>query len=84
MHGFVELNGCKLGTYVAIEAVNKDFLRRTFKNNSGTMYEAYLQNIDQTLDQDNGVSIKQHDRKALVNACNISDPAPRWLPSTRC
>src|SRR4029453_12390047 len=51
-HAFVELNGRKLGTYVAIEAVNKDFLRRTFKNTSGTMYEAYLQDIDQTLDQD--------------------------------
>jgi spore coat protein H len=82
-HAFVELNGRKLGTYVAIEAVNKDFLRRTFKNTSGTMYEAYLQDIDQTLDQDNGVSIRQRDRKALVEACNISDPAERWLSLQR-
>jgi hypothetical protein len=82
-HAFVELNGRKLGTYVAIEAVNKDFLRRTFKNTSGTMYEAYLQDIDQTLDQDNGISIKQRDRKALVEACNISDPAERWLSLQR-
>ena len=82
-HAFVELNGRKLGTYVAIEAVNKDFLRRTFKNSSGTMYEAYLQDIDQTLDQDNGVSIKQRDRKALVDACNISDLALRWITLQR-
>jgi len=82
-HAFVELNGRKLGTYVAIEAVNKDFLRRTFKNTSGTMYEAYLQDIDQSLDQDNGVNIKQRDRKALVEACNISDPAERWLSLQR-
>jgi spore coat protein H len=82
-HAFVELNGRKLGTYVAIEAVNKDFLRRTFKNTSGTMYEAYLQDIDQNLDQDNGVNIKQRDRKALVEACRISDPAERWLSLQR-
>ena len=82
-HAFVELNGRKLGTYVAIEAVNKDFLRRTFKNTSGTMYEAYLQDIDQSLDQDNGVNIKQGDRKALVEACNISDAAERWLSLQR-
>jgi len=82
-HAFVELNGRKLGTYVAIEAVNKDFLRRHFKNTSGTMYEAYLQDIDQSMDQDNGPSIKQRDRKALVEACNISDPAQRWIQLER-
>ena len=82
-HAFVELNGRKLGTYVVIEAINKDFLRRHFKNSSGTMYEAYLQDIDQNLDQDNGVSIKQRDRKALVEACNISDGASRWLTLQR-
>ena len=63
--------------------MNKDFLRRTFKNTSGTMYEAYLQDIDQSLDQDNGVNIKQRDRKALVEACNISDPVERWLSLQR-
>jgi spore coat protein H len=77
-HGFVELNGKDLGLYVIIEAVNKDFLRRHFKNSSGTMYEAYLQDIDQSLDQDNGMDIKQMDRKALVEACLIADPAQRW------
>ena len=82
-HAFVELNGRKLGTYVAIEPVNKDFLRQHFKNTSGTMYEAYLQDIDQTLDQDNGVNIKQRDRKALVEACRISDPQARWTALQR-
>lgn len=77
-HGFVELNGKDLGLYVIIEAVNKDFLRRHFRNSNGTMYEAYLQDIDQNLDQDNGVDIKQVDRKALVEACLIADPAQRW------
>jgi hypothetical protein len=82
-HAFVELNGRKLGAYVAIEAINKDFLRRHFKNTSGTMYEAYLHDIDQNMDQDNGPSIKQRDRKALAEACNISDAASRWLTLQR-
>jgi spore coat protein H len=77
-HGFVQLNGKDLGPYVVIEAVNKDFLRRHFNNTSGTMYEAYLQDIDQNLDQDNGFDIKQIDRKALVEACLIADPLQRW------
>jgi spore coat protein H len=78
-HAFVELNGKNLGTYVLIEPVNKDFLRRHFRNTSGNMYEAYLQDIDQTLDQDNGINIKQSDRKAFVEACGITDPAQRWI-----
>jgi spore coat protein H len=77
-HGFVELNGKDLGPYVIIEAVNKDFLRGHFHNSSGPMYEAYLQDIDQNLDQDNGLDIKQIDRKALAEACLITDPAERW------
>ena len=56
--------------------MNKDFLRRTFKNTSGTMYEAYLQDIDQSLDQDNGVSIKQRDRKALWSRPATSPTRP--------
>jgi spore coat protein H len=77
-HGFVELNGKALGPYVVIEAVNKDFLRHHFNNTSGIMYEAYLQDIDQNLDQDNGLDIKQIDRKALAEACLIADPVQRW------
>jgi spore coat protein H len=77
-HGFVELNGKDLGLYVIIEAVNKDFLRRHFKNANGNLYEAYLQDIDQPLDLDNGIDIKQTDVKALVEACQIPDPAQRW------
>lgn len=77
-HAFVELNGKALGAYVVIEPVNKDFLRCHFKNSSGNMYEAYLQDIDQNLDQDNGVDLKQADRKALVEACTLPDAAQRW------
>jgi len=82
-HGFVQLNGKDLGLYVVIEAINKDFLRRHFKNASGNLYEAYLQDIDQPLDLDNGIDIKQADVKALVEACQITDPAQRWTRLNR-
>lgn len=76
-HAFLKLNGKDLGLYVVIEAVNKDFLRRHFRNASGNMYEAYLQDIDQNLDQDNGLDIKQVDRKALLEACLIPNSVER-------
>ncbi|HEU0009311.1 MAG TPA: CotH kinase family protein [Verrucomicrobiae bacterium] len=75
---FVELNGRKLGLYVLIEAMNKDFLRQYFKNAKGNLYEAYLQDIDQQLDLDGGTDDGQADRKRLLEICNISNPAERW------
>jgi hypothetical protein len=77
-HAFVELNGRKLGLYVLIEAMNKDFLRQYFKNAKGNLYEAYLQDIDQQLDVDGGTDNGQADRKRLLEICNIPNPAERW------
>ena len=77
-HGFVELNGRKLGLYVLIEAMNKDFLRQYFKNAKGNLYEGYLQDIDQQLDLDGGTDNGQIDRKHLLEICNIPNPAERW------
>ena len=77
-HAFVELNGRKLGLYVLIEAMNKDFLRQYFKNAKGNLYEAYLQDIDQQLDLDGGTDNGQADRKRLLEICNLADPAERW------
>lgn len=77
-HAFVELNGRKLGLYVLIEAMNKDFLKQYFKNPKGNLYEAYLQDIDQQLDLDGGTDNGQADRKHLLEICNISNPAERW------
>src|SRR5437667_6370360 len=77
-HAFVELNGRDLGLYVLIEAMNRDFLRQHFRNSRGNLYEGYTQDVDQQLDQDSGKPSDQADRKALVAAARIADPAQRW------
>ncbi len=76
--GRVEVNGRDLGIYVVVEAMNKDFLRRHFRSPEGNLYEGYTQEVDQTLDLDNGPpSPDQADRKALVAAANVADPGER-------
>src|SRR5688572_26889669 len=77
-HAYVELNGRDLGLYVVVEAMNKDFLRQHFKSPKGNLYEAYLHDIDGTMDQDNGEDTQQTDRVALLEATKITDPAKRW------
>lgn len=77
-HAFVEINGRKLGLYVLIEAMNKDFLRQYFKNAKGNLYEAYLQDIDQQLDLDGGVDNGQADRKRLLEVCTLTNLTERW------
>ena len=77
-HAFVEINGRKLGLYVLIEAMNKDFLRQYFKNAKGNLYEAYLQDIDQQLDLDGGSDNGQADRKRLLDVCTLTNLTERW------
>jgi hypothetical protein len=77
-HAFVELNGRKLGLYVLIEAMNKDFLKQYFKNAKGNLYEAYLQDIDQQLDLDGGSDNGQVDRKRLLEVCTLTNLTERW------
>jgi hypothetical protein len=76
-HARVELNGRDLGFYVLAEAMNKTFLRQHFDNPHGNLYEGYARDVDQTLDQDSGVSGDQSDRKALVAVAELP-PAERW------
>ena len=76
-HAYVQLNGRDLGLYVVVEAINKDFLRQHFKSPKGNLYEAYLADIDSNMDQDNGEGTDQADRKALLEATKITDPAKR-------
>ena len=76
-HAYVQLNGRDLGLYVVVEAINKDFLRQHFKSAKGNLYEAYLADIDSNMDLDNGESTDQSDRKALLEAAKIADPAKR-------
>jgi spore coat protein H len=77
-HAYVEVNGRALGLYVAIEAMNKDFLKQYFRNTKGNLYEAYLQDIGDRLDQDGGTDMTQSDLTNLVAVANIKKPIERW------
>src|SRR5262245_57519845 len=77
-HAFVEVNGRALGLYVVIEAMNKEFLRQFFANPKGNLYEAYLQDIDQKLDQDGGTNESQDDLQRLLKVCSLTDRGERW------
>ncbi len=77
-HAFVEINGRPLGLYVVIEAMNKEFLHQYFDNPTGNLYEAYLQDIDQKLDQDGGTDTDQSDLQRLLKVCRLTDRAERW------
>ncbi len=77
-HAFVEVNGRSLGLYVLIEAMNKDFLKQHFRSAKGNLYEAYLQDIDQKLDQDGGTDTTQADLTNLLAVARITNPIERW------
>lgn len=77
-HARVSLNGRELGLYTAIEAMNKRFLKRHFKDNTGNLYEGYLRDITHRLDQDNGTNTIQADVRELLNACRIANPTERF------
>jgi spore coat protein H len=77
-HAFVEVNGRALGLYVVIEAMNKEFLKEHFRNTKGNLYEAYLQDVDQKLDQDGGSDTSQDDLKRFLDVCKIEDRLERW------
>ncbi|MBK8000514.1 MAG: CotH kinase family protein [Verrucomicrobia bacterium] len=77
-HAFVEVNGRALGLYVAIEAMNKDFLKQYFRNTKGNLYEAYLQDIGERLDQDGGTDMTQSDLTNLVAVAKIKKLSERW------
>lgn len=77
-HSFVEVNGRPLGVYVAIEAMNGDFLKQYFRNTKGNLYEAYLQDIDQRLDQDGGTNTSQSDLTNLLAVVRMKKPLERW------
>lgn len=77
-HAWVHLNGRDLGLYVLVEGINKDFLRRHFKSDSGNLYEGYTQDIHEDLDQDNGEDITQADLRALAKAAREPNSNERW------
>ncbi len=77
-HSRVIFNGRDLGIYVAIEAENKDFLKHWFRNSGGNLYENYVQDIDQRMDQDSGDDTSQKDLQNLAAVAKIESSAERW------
>lgn len=77
-HARVVFNGRDLGLFVCIEAENKEFLKRWFHNHDGNLYENYVKDVDEPMDQDNGADTSQNDLKPLVAAAKTADPQERW------
>lgn len=77
-HARVILNGRDVGLYVLVEMHNKEFLKRWFHNSHGSLYEAYLADVDSQMDQDNGSDTTQRDRKKFAEIVKIPDAAERW------
>jgi len=76
-HVRLSLNGRNLGVYLAVESMNKDFLRRNFGDDSGNLYEGFMQDINGELELDNGNDASRADLRALRKALAIPDPSVR-------
>ena len=79
----VEVNGRDLGIYVMSEAVNKDFLSKSFTRTKGNLYEGSKADITDKLEKDSGDESKdQKDLKALATRpLGVFDAeAPREAP----
>jgi hypothetical protein len=76
----VELGGRYLGTYVLKEAFEDQFLRRSFGNDSGNLYDGgFVQDIDQDIERDRGTGpVTRSDLKVLTRAARERNPAERW------
>lgn len=74
-HAFVTLNEKRLGTYVLIEGVNKQFLKRHFADASGNVYDGHShQDVAQRLRTNSGDDPKDQSRlAALAAALRASD-----------
>jgi spore coat protein H len=65
----VRCNGRDLGLYVVVEAINKEFLARHFKDPSGNLYEGSNHDVNEKLEVDSGKRAgDQSDLKALAAA----------------
>lgn len=78
-HAIVELNGRKVGFYVLKEGFDKTFLKRHFKDASGSLYDGgFLQDVDAPLQLDSGTPKEHRDLKELAKACQIGDSNKRY------
>ncbi len=74
-HAVVELNGRRLGQYLILESVNRDFLGRYFKNPRGNVYSLGANaDVDQGLERNSGhEETVGHDLQALAAAARESE-----------
>ena len=78
-HAFVTLNKRRLGTYVLVEGVNKQFLKRHFADASGNVYDGHSrQDVGQRLEVNSGGNPKDQSRlAALAAAAKLSNLTER-------
>ncbi|MCX6904277.1 MAG: CotH kinase family protein [Verrucomicrobia bacterium] len=76
----VELNGRKLGLYVFLESMDRDFLARDFHNTKGNLYgQAGGCEITDAIERMEGRGpLDRADLKGLAAAINEPNPAKRW------
>jgi len=80
-HAVVALNDRRLGLYVLIEGVNKQFLKRYFPEAGGNVYDGHSQqDVHQRLRVNSGDAPKDQSRLAdLASAARTSDLAARRI-----
>ena len=76
-HAWVELNGRKLGLYVLLESLDRDFLSRYFTNTQGNLYgQSENADVDEPLHRESGRGENTHaDLKALAAVLRETDRA---------
>lgn len=76
-HALVTLNGRQLGLYVVVENVNRDFLRRYFRNTQGNVYgQSPNADVTEALEKVGGRDVAQYqDLRALASAARERDLA---------
>ena len=80
-HAVVALNDRRLGLYVLVEGVNKQFLKRYFPQTGGNVYDGHSQqDVNQRMRTNSGDAPKDQSRLAdLASAARTSDLAARRL-----
>jgi hypothetical protein len=80
-HAVVALNDRRLGMYVLVEGVNKQFLKRYFPQTGGNVYDGHSQqDVNQRMRANSGDAPKDQSRLAdLASAARTSDLAARRI-----
>lgn len=80
-HALVSMNDRRLGLFVLIEGINKQFLKRTFADTSGNVYDGHSQqDVNNRLRTNSGDFPKDHTRlAALAAATQVADLKDRRL-----